>query len=536
MQILRLYSLTLIILLAGSNLNLCFGQGLNELQVDSLATKNLRLFKVPGLAIGIIKDGKLVYKKGFGVNSVITNEKTNSNTLFGIASNTKAFTAAALGILVDDSKIKWDDKVTAYIPEFKMYDAYATREMTIRDLLIHHSGLATGAGDLMHDPDSTNFTVKDIIYNLRYIKPTYSFRSKFAYDNNLYLVAGEVISRVSKMTWENFIEKRILRPLKMDQSSASFNGLKVRNNIIDPHKVINGSVNVIARYASAKDDAAGGIYSNIDDLSKWLLMLMNNGRFGQNLGQQLLSTQVTHELLAPQMIISGGNGGVYGNHFQAYGLGWFLIDSKGYKQIVHTGEDVGMVSEVLMIPEIGLAVIVLTNNESNAISAITDQIVDSYLHIDGVDESKNNLERLTKNELAESNAKREVWGAVNDQYKNSFAELKNFTGTYHNAWFGDVSIKNHQGFMYFASKRSLQLRGLLHYYKKDCYVIKWENPEINADTFLTFKNKKGYTTFELLSATPVSGFNYDGMNFKKEIILIPGLAKKFKIKASAQIK
>jgi len=319
------------------------------------------------------------------------------------------------------------------------------------------------------------------------------------------------------MTWENFIEKRILRPLKMDQSSASFNGLKVRNNIIDPHKVINGSVNVIARYASAKDDAAGGIYSNIDDLSKWLLMLMNNGRFGQNLGQQLLSTQVTHELLAPQMIISGGNGGVYGNHFQAYGLGWFLIDSKGYKQIVHTGEDVGMVSEVLMIPEIGLAVIVLTNNESNAISAITDQIVDSYLHIDGVDESKNNLERLTKNELAESNAKREVWGAVNDQYKNSFAELKNFTGTYHNAWFGDVSIKNHQGFMYFASKRSLQLRGLLHYYKKDCYVIKWENPEINADTFLTFKNKKGYTTFELRSATPVSGFNYDGMNFKRKL-------------------
>jgi CubicO group peptidase (beta-lactamase class C family) len=506
----------LILLLTAVGISFCFGQALTGRQVDSLAIKDLVAFKVPGLAIGIIKDGKLIYSKGFGVNSLISKEKTNSKTLFGIASNTKAFTAAALGILVDDGKLKWDDKVTRYIPEFKMYDAYATQEMTIRDLLVHRSGLATGAGDLMHDPDSTTFTIADIIYNLRFIKPAYSFRSKFAYDNNLYLVAGEVISRVSGMAWEDFVEKRILGPLQMDQSSASFNGIKNKENIIAPHRQINDSVRVITRYTSTKDDAAGGVYSNVDDLSKWLLMFMNNGKIGQKPEKQFLSTSVINELLAPQMIISGGNGGIYGSHFHAYGLGWFLLDSKGYKEIAHTGEDVGMVSEVLMIPEIGLGVIVLTNNESNAISAIADQIVDSYLNITGVDESKRSLERLSNSELADKTAKKAVWAAVNEQYKNTLGELQTFAGTYRNVWFGDITIQNRQGLLYFASRRSPQLRGLLHHYKKGCYVIKWENPEVDADTFITFAQKKGSnTTFKLQSASPGGGFNYDGMDFKK---------------------
>src|SRR5471030_494734 len=190
-----------------------FAQGLSESQVDSIVKRDLKLFQVPGIAVGIIKDGRLIYNKGFGVRSLANQKLVDSKTLFGIASNTKAFTAAAIGLLVDEGKIKWDDKVIRYIPEFRLYDPLATNEITIRDLLCHRSGLATGAGDLMHDPDSTNFTVNDIIHNLRYLKPKYSFRNKFAYDNNLYLVAGEVIARVSKMPWEKFIKQRILGPL-----------------------------------------------------------------------------------------------------------------------------------------------------------------------------------------------------------------------------------------------------------------------------------------------------------------------------------
>jgi CubicO group peptidase (beta-lactamase class C family) len=281
-------------------------QALSEAQVDSVAKKVLQVFKVPGLAVGIVKDGKLIYSKGFGVRSLTTGQKVDSQTLFGVASNTKAFTAAALGILVDEGKIKWDDKVIKYLPGFKLYDAYATKDITIRDLLVHHSGLATGAGDLMHDPDSTTFSLGEIIYNLRYIKPAYSFRSRFAYDNNLYLVAGAVIAKVAKMSWEDFVTSRLLRPLQMNSSSASFNGISDKSNIIDAHNQVGGTVKVVTRYASTIDDAAGGIYANVPDMCKWLLMLLNNGKYGEHLDKQLLSPGTVRELLAPQTLIPTG--------------------------------------------------------------------------------------------------------------------------------------------------------------------------------------------------------------------------------------
>src|ERR1700744_5581876 len=176
--------------------------------VDALVAKTLKTFDVPGIAVAIVKDDKIVYEKGYGVRSLNTGKKVDENTLFGIASNSKAFTVAALGILADEGKLKLDDKVTDYIPEFKMFDPYVTAEFTIRDLLTHRSGLGLGAGDLMDWPDSTDFTVEDMIHNLKYLKPASSFRSKYDYDNQLYKGAGELVKRVSGMSWEDFIETR----------------------------------------------------------------------------------------------------------------------------------------------------------------------------------------------------------------------------------------------------------------------------------------------------------------------------------------
>ncbi|HMJ46931.1 MAG TPA: serine hydrolase domain-containing protein [Ferruginibacter sp.] len=172
-----------------------FSQVITSAQVDSVASLALKTFDVPGIAVAIVKDGKVIHSKGYGVRSLSSNQKVDENTLFGIASNSKAFTTAALGMLVDEKKIKWDDKVIDYIPEFRMYNPYVTEEFTIRDLLTHRSGLGLGAGDLMFFPDSSDFTLKDIIYNLRFLKSVSGFRTKFDYDNNLYVVAGEVIAR-----------------------------------------------------------------------------------------------------------------------------------------------------------------------------------------------------------------------------------------------------------------------------------------------------------------------------------------------------
>jgi CubicO group peptidase (beta-lactamase class C family) len=176
----------------------------------------MRAFDVPGIAVAVIKDGKVIHSKGYGVRSLNTKEKVDENTLFGIASNSKAFTAAALGILIDEGKLKWDDKVRDYIPEFKLYNPYVTEEFTIRDLLTHRSGMGLGAGDLMFFPDSSDFTLKDILYNLRFLKPVSGFRTKYDYDNNLYIVAGEVVARVSGKSWDDFVEERILRPIRND--------------------------------------------------------------------------------------------------------------------------------------------------------------------------------------------------------------------------------------------------------------------------------------------------------------------------------
>lgn len=494
-----------------------FAQSLTNSQVDSLANKDLKLFRVPGIAISIIKDGKLIYNKGFGVSSIRTKKVVDSETLFGIASNTKAFTAAALGLLVDEKKINWDDKVTKYIPEFRLYDPLATQEMTIRDLLCHRSGLATGVGDLMHDPDSTNFTINDIIYNLRYLKPKYSFRSKFAYDNNLYLVAGEVVTRVSKMRWEDFVEQCILKPLGMKASAASYYGCSKNPNIIDPHKLINDSVRVIARYTSTKDDAAGGVYSNVNDMSKWLLMLMNNGKYGENLDKQLLSEQTVKELLAPQVVISVGKPGAYNTHFAAYGLGWFLLDAKGYKQIVHTGEDVGMVSEVSIIPELNLGIVVLTNNESNAIDAITYQIMDSYLDVKNIDESSATFSRSNSNERSARFLKDSVYNEVIRKQSAYHPDTKRLAGTYHDQWFGDVTISIRNERLWFAAQRSPQLRGFLLPYKNNTFFIRWQNPEVDGDTLVLLKrgNRGQADTFTLQNAVAGMGFNFDNLLFQK---------------------
>ena len=188
-------------------------QVMSTSQVDSLVERTLKTFDVPGIAVAIVKDDKIIHAKGYGVRSLNTMEKVDENTLYGIASNSKAFTAAALGMLADEGKLKWDDKVTDYIPEFKMYNPYVTDEFTIRDLLTHRSGLGLGAGDLMFWPDSNNFTLKDIIHNLRYLKQVSGFRTKYDYDNLMYIVAGEVVKRISGISWEDFIETRIMQPL-----------------------------------------------------------------------------------------------------------------------------------------------------------------------------------------------------------------------------------------------------------------------------------------------------------------------------------
>ena len=498
-------------LIAVITTTLSFSQ-ITETQVDALVNRSLTAFNVPGIAVAIIKDGKVVLAKGYGVKSIDTKEKVDANTLFGIASNSKAFTSASLAILVDEGKIKWDDKVIKYLPNFKMYNAYVTQEFTIRDLLTHRSGLGLGAGDLMIWPDGSNFTATDIIQNLQYLKPVSAFRTKYDYDNLLYIVAGEVIHVVSGKTWCDFVEERIMAPLAMNHSAASFVRLKDSTNIIAPHVPINGKLKVIKRYQNQLFDAAAGIYSSVNDLSKWAIMQMNNGKYGPE-NKPLFSEKEHDEMWQLQTIIPTKTKEPYNTHFNGYGLGWFLSDVKGYKQVTHTGGLEGIVTQTTYIPELQLGIIVLTNQQSgSAFNAITNTIKDSYLGITSEDYVTIYSNRIKANEESADKVTDEVWATVAKNKKDNVkVDLASVTGTYHDKWFGDAVISEKKGRLFFESKRSSQLSGEVFFYKKGNFVVKWNNAYLHADAhlFFTFDEKEIAITLKMNPISDLTDFSYD---------------------------
>ncbi len=490
-----------------------YGQ-INSLKIDSLVDRTLKVFDVPGIAVGIIKDGKIIHAKGYGVRSLNTKQPTTENTLFGIASNSKAITCTALGMLVDEGKINWDDKVRDYIPEFKLYSPYVTEEFSIRDLLTHRSGLGLGAGDLMFFPDSSDFELKDIIYNLRFLKQVSGFRTQYDYDNLLYIVAGEIVTRVSKISWDEFVEERIFKPLGMNTTAGSFDRLTDKTNIIDAHAPVNGKVQVIARSTVKVGHSAGGVNSNITDLCKWVQLWLNKGKYGDGLSKRLFSEQVYKEITAAQTIIQVAGPGTYNTHFAAYGLGFFLSDEKGYKKITHTGGLEGMVTQITMIPELNLGIIVLTNQqEGAAFTSITNQIKDSYYGITGTDRvteySTGRGGQLAKaSKLVDS-----IWSIVeNNKLAGKDKDLFNlFAGTYRDVWFGDITISIKNGKPWFDSKRSPKLTGELFFYKANTFVVKWQDRSMDADAFLNFSlNEDGKAAgIKMNAISPLTDFSYD---------------------------
>jgi CubicO group peptidase (beta-lactamase class C family) len=487
--------------------------------IDRLVERTLKTFDVPGIAVAIVKDDKMIFAKGYGVRSLSSKKKVDENTLFGIASNSKAFTTAAIGILVDEGKLKLDDKLTDYIPEFKMYDPYVTAEFTIRDMLTHRSGLGLGAGDLMDFPDSTDFTIKDAIHNLRYFKPVSSFRSKYDYDNQLYKVAGEVISRVSGMSWEDFIETRIMKPLHMDHSSPSYQRIKDNSNFVDAHAPVDGKVVVIPRYLTTTGNAAGGIYSSVADLSKWVMMQMNNGKYGD--GKQLFSEGIHREMWSPQTNIQVGPTSYYNTHFAAYGLGWFLNDAKGYKEVSHTGGIDGMVTKVDLLPELKLAIIVLTNQTSGAaFTAVTNQIKDSYLGLTGRDWVKFMADQVKASQEGADKVTAEVWKQVEaKQHDGSKTDITPFAGTYHDNWLGDVIISIKDGQLWFNAKHSPKLTGQVLPYIGNTFVVKWNYRSFEADAYAMFSfDEHGKPSgLKMKPVSPLTDFSFDfqDLDFKK---------------------
>jgi CubicO group peptidase (beta-lactamase class C family) len=401
--------------------------------------------------------------------------------------------------------------VRKYIPEFTLYDPYVSADFTIRDLLTHRSGMGLGAGDLMFFPDGSDFTIDDIIHNLRYLKQTTPFRTQFDYDNNLYLVAGEIVRRVSGMSWPAFTEERIFSQLGMNWSAAAFKRLRDTTNIIDAHAPVDGIVKVIDRNTGEIMAPAGGINSCISDLAKWVTVLLNEGKHGS---KRLFSEAVYRELTTPHTLLPVDAPGPYNTHFAAYGLGLFLSDVKGYKQLSHTGGLEGMVTQVTIIPELQLGIIVLTNQqEGGAFSSITNQIKDGYLGIPGTDRVTEYSTRRKK-QLADAKVLTDsIWTDISKarQHAAGKTDFSVYAGRYRDAWLGEISVSVRDGKWWFASKRSPRLQGEMFFLRGNTFVVKWTDRSMDADAYINFRlDETGKATGASMKAiSPLTDFSYD---------------------------
>ena len=485
---------------------------INTTDLEEVINTSMARFDVPGMAVAVVQDDKVVFARGFGTSNLNTNAKVNKDTLFGIASNTKAFTSAALAKLVDEGKLSWDDRVIDHLPEFRLYDSYVTREMRVRDLLSHRSGLGLGQGDLMIWP-STDKSIEDILAGLQYLKPASSFRSQYAYNNLMFVTAGEVVARVSGMSWNDYIEKNILQPLHMDNSRAGFSRIpKSNKNWAIGHIPMDGKLNPF--FVNYLEDfrGAGAIASSVNDMSQWLLTQLAGGKMPS--GEQLFSEKQQAQMWHPHITSMASKSAyeAYHQQFRGYGLGWSIEDYHGFKKLGHGGGILGMVSQVTLLPEKKLGIVILSNQQAfSALSAVTHEVLEDALEL----EDKDWVEELAKKHFASkqkayANAKPDTPADYQPQLPNI-----NYTGTLHDDWYGDVIIEQLDGKLRIDFTHTKRLKGTLEHYTGNTFIVKWDEKLLEADAFIRFdmgaNNRVNSAKMRAVS-TAVTDFSFDFRN------------------------
>jgi CubicO group peptidase (beta-lactamase class C family) len=481
-----------------------FGQLDQKLkEIDDYANVVMDTWKGPGMAIGIVKDDKLVFAKGYGVRELGKPEKVDENTLFAIASNSKAFTAASLAILVDEKKLNWDDKVSKYLPDFRMYDPWVTSELTIRDLVSHRVGLDTFSGDLLwYD---TTYSSDEILHRLRYLKPVSSFRTRFGYQNLMFIAAGKVIEKVSGKTWAEFVRERILTPLAMNRTETSVRDLK--DNVAMPHNESGGKLRPLPHGNVDGAAAAAGLNSSVADLSKWIRLQLGHGKFE---GKQIFSEAQSCQMWQPNIMLPISEAAAKNNptrHFNAYGMGWFLNDYQGRKIMNHSGGLDGMLSYTVLIPEENVGFVVLTNNESPSFAIMMNKIMDVFTDAPKRDWNAEAIVRQKNNKAADEEKVKAIDAARKLNTKPSL-DLKDYVGKYSGNMYGDVNVTEENGHLVMRLGPAPNFVADLEHWHLDTFQIHWR-PTVHYNFprgFVTFTIDKDGHTDELKIDQPNNDF------------------------------
>lgn len=485
---------------------------------DAYVERTLRELEVPGAAVAIVKDGEVVLARGFGVRELGRPGRVDEHTIFAVASHTKAFTAALLAQLVDEGRLGWDDRVIDHLPWFAMSDPYVTREMTIRDLLVHRSGLGLGAGDLLFWP-ATTYTTEEIVQRLRHIPLATSFRAAYAYDNILYAVASLVIERVTGKSWSDNIRERLFAPVGMSASKPTCLELEPGGNVASGHAKFDfKELRPVPHLSWDNNAAAGGIYANVDDLSRWMIAQLEGGRLppGTDGAERRLFSEKQHAemwsmvtpipLPKPNPLLAEAKA-----NFMGYGLGWMISDFRGRRLVWHTGGWPGQVSRMTLVPDLKLGVMVVTNQEVGAaFNAITYRVLDAYLGAGAKDWTSAYVEVLRKRHGDADDGWAKLLAARDADSKPSLP-LARYAGTYRDAWYGDVVLREEDGKLVMQFSKTAQLLGDVEHWQHDSFIVRWRDRGLNADAFLSFAlNPDGSIREARMEAvSPLTDFSFD---------------------------
>ncbi|MBT3382381.1 MAG: serine hydrolase [Prolixibacteraceae bacterium] len=468
-------------------------------KLDSYIEKTAKEWGIPGMSVGIVQDGEIVFSKGYGVLEVSKTEKPDGNTLYAIASNTKAFTSATIAMLVQEGKLNWEDKVQKHLPYFELFSPFISQETTIRDLLCHRVGLGTFSGDVIWY--KSDLTSEEIIKRLKYLPSAFNFRDGFGYSNVMYITAGEVIKTVTGKTWGENVQDRILDPVNMDRTIYSLKKLESKGNFATPHALENEK-NIPIPYVNWEEVAAlGGIISSVNDIGKWMIFNMNHGIIGND---TLLTSSSRNMIwkLHNSYTVDHTKTDDFNTHFRGYGLGWGLADFHGRLRVSHGGGYDGMISSVNMIPDEKLGIVVLTNGMKAPTTAVTNYVLNAFLGEEEKDWSAEMLERRNKSDggdkrISERKEKR-VTGT------RPSLELGKYAGTYNSDIYGKIEVKMENDKLRIYFEHTPDLLATLEHWHYDVWKINWDK----THAWFNFGTVKFNTTNNL----EITGMDFDVPN------------------------
>jgi len=477
-------------------------------RIDGYIEKARAEWQVPGLAVAIVKDGRVVLARGYGVKQLGGRERVDTDTLFAIASNTKAFTVAALAILVDEHRLDWRERVADILPYFQLYDPWVTHEMRVEDLLCHRAGLKTFSGDLLWY--GTPYSREEILRRARYLKQAFPFRDGYGYSNLMFLAAGEVVAHKSGLSWDEFVRQRLFVPLGMKRTATSVRNLGALGNYAMPHASFEGPVIGLNWVNWDSMGPAGGIISSVNDMSRWLLMQLGGGTID---GQKILSEAAQRQMWEPHNVMSGPAPMERGadSHFSMYGLGWVISDFRGRFTVSHGGAYDGMFSEVWMMPEERLGVVVLTNCDRGVGRPIINRIRDVFLGLGERDYSAEALARRNRDrpERKETPMLPTAHPPVT---------LESYAGTYGGPMYGDATLTRENGRLVLKLLPNPDFVADLTPTGGDTFTLKWRKQfAFFAGGWVHFAVDGKGRVMEMHLDVPNNDFWFDELEFKKRL-------------------